>query len=228
MELCSANLKDWLEKENNLTDVPISQKNIFRDLADALSYIHNLDIIHRDIKPANIMVNNIESNPMNIRVKLGDFGLSRTLKNTSDDLTRSIGTELYAAPEIENNNYDFRSDVYSLGLVIIELFCNRGNYRDFLISASTKENIPLIMTSRFTDIANIVKEMIYRNYEKRLKARKVYNLVMEKLFDMNDVLIENESIKKDNIEFQNKILELQKENDRLQRKIQDLLKENKH
>lgn len=209
MELCSANLKDWLEKENNLTDVPISQKNIFRDLADALSYIHNLDIIHRDIKPANIMVNNIESNPMNIRVKLGDFGLSRTLKNTSDDLTRSIGTELYAAPEIENNNYDFRSDVYSLGLVIIQLFSEHKNYLNVLEIARANQKIPELLEITSQEMSEIVKNMIWTDKEKRLNSQEVYNQVMNKFYDKNDILKENRFLRKRNSDLERKIQELE-------------------
>lgn len=91
---------------------------VLRQMCDALSYAHKLNIIHRDIKPANIMITN------NNEVKITDFGIAKILK--TDDTTKSgtavIGTPLYMAPEqIIGDKVDARTDIYSLGIMLYEM-----------------------------------------------------------------------------------------------------------
>lgn len=158
MELCSKSLKDWLGIERNVFDyIPIPQTNIFRDLIDGLCYLHGLNIIHRDIKPGNIMVNDVNSDPRSIKVKFGDFGLSRTIQEGDEYLTNHVGTTSYAAPESMSHEYDFRSDVYSLGLVVIVLFCDQKDQKSAL-NAARKEKLPLLLETCFNVIAKIVKK----------------------------------------------------------------------
>ena len=72
--------------------------------------------IHRDIKPANILINS------DGLVKLTDFGIAKTLDNTTDLSNTFVGTKTYMSPErILGNEYSYSSDIWSLGLVIYEL-----------------------------------------------------------------------------------------------------------
>eukprot|EP00929_Paragymnodinium_shiwhaense_P059777 TRINITY_DN29916_c0_g1_i1.p1 TRINITY_DN29916_c0_g1~~TRINITY_DN29916_c0_g1_i1.p1 ORF type:complete len:877 (-),score=133.03 TRINITY_DN29916_c0_g1_i1:85-2715(-) len=86
------------------------------DLLQGLEYLHCLDpvVLHRDIKGANILVS-LES-----RVKLSDFGCS---KKAADTLSQSLrGSIPWMAPEvIQQTGYGRRSDVWSLGCVVIEM-----------------------------------------------------------------------------------------------------------
>lgn len=91
---------------------------ILKQICDALSYAHKLNIIHRDIKPANIMINKDNM------IKITDFGIAKILK--TDDTTKSgtavIGTPLYMSPEqIVGETIDARSDIYSLGIMLYEM-----------------------------------------------------------------------------------------------------------
>lgn len=89
------------------------------DLCQALILCHGQNILHRDIKPSNIFRNRFGN------YKLGDFGIARLLEGTSSSMTRGIGTELYAAPEVFNGeHYDQRADLYSLGIVLYALMNN--------------------------------------------------------------------------------------------------------
>lgn len=57
-------------------------------------------------------------------IKLGDFGIARVLKNTNEHARTAIGTPYYLSPEIcEGKAYNNKSDIWSLGIVLYELWC---------------------------------------------------------------------------------------------------------
>jgi len=93
---------------------------ITRETLHALSYLHSINIIHRDIKGANILLTNSGD------IKLVDFGVSAELKQASEKRNTLIGTPYWMAPEVVANKtgnvpYDARSDIWSLGITLIEL-----------------------------------------------------------------------------------------------------------
>lgn len=84
------------------------------DICKALERCERYDIVHRDIKPANIFVSDQGD------FKLGDFGIARTIEahDAMMELSQK-GTINYMAPEIyRGNHYDFRVDLYSLGIMM--------------------------------------------------------------------------------------------------------------
>jgi eukaryotic-like serine/threonine-protein kinase len=85
----------------------------------ALDYAFRQGIIHRDIKPANIMV------VSGTNIKVGDFGAAY-LTNAKAANVREIGTPYYMSPEqISGDELDYHSDMFSLGVVLYELFTGR-------------------------------------------------------------------------------------------------------
>ena len=85
------------------------------DLAKALHYCRQLNIIHRDIKPENIFVSYFGD------FKLGDFGIARELERSMSNMSKK-GTYSYMAPEMYRGEpYDRRVDIYSLGIVLYKL-----------------------------------------------------------------------------------------------------------
>ena len=82
----------------------------------AIKHIHDRKILHRDLKCANIFLTKKGI------VKLGDFGIAKVLRGTSDLASTQIGTPYFMSPEIlENKRYNNKTDIWSLGCVIYEL-----------------------------------------------------------------------------------------------------------
>ncbi len=95
---------------------------IGRALAEALSYVHGQGIVHRDVKPSNVLVGPDE------RIRLADFGIARLLdspvRHTATGLM--LGTAAYLSPEqVRGESASAASDVYALGLVLIESLTGR-------------------------------------------------------------------------------------------------------
>lgn len=99
---------------------------IAHQMAEALHYIHENDIVHCDIKTENILL--AETNTAKrrqLQVKLLDFGLARSLTNSRNSQTLS-GTPHYVAPErIRGEPASPASDVYSLGILLYEMLTGK-------------------------------------------------------------------------------------------------------
>ncbi len=110
-------LRDILDRKGAIALSPGLQ--IAKQLCRGLAAVHEAGIIHRDIKPPNIMV------LPNGLVKLMDFGIARTAEGT-DPATQgdqTVGTPYYMSPEqARGGELDARSDIYSVGVVLYELF----------------------------------------------------------------------------------------------------------
>lgn len=97
-------------------------RNVGLDTARALDYAHRRGFVHRDIKPANLLFDDEGT------LRIADFGLARALAEAAwtEPAGAVLGTARYASPEqAQGSVLDGRSDVYSLGLVIIESVTGR-------------------------------------------------------------------------------------------------------
>ncbi|EAR81873.2 kinase domain protein, partial (macronuclear) [Tetrahymena thermophila SB210] len=120
MELCENNLKqlfDFLRK----FQVP-HQKKIKEIIAiqmiEGLNNLHVKNIMHRDIKPQNFFV--CASKEYGFSVKLCDIGFASAVSKSKSFMSKK-GTDAYFAPEVEAGQSRIQSDLFSLGLVLLEL-----------------------------------------------------------------------------------------------------------
>jgi len=92
-------------------------------IAKALEHAHSRGIIHRDIKPHNIMILKDGS------VKVADFGIARVSSAQSTLTREALGSVHYISPEqAKGSKIDYRSDLYSLGVVLYEMLTGRTPY----------------------------------------------------------------------------------------------------
>jgi serine/threonine protein kinase len=120
-------LKDHLNEKGALPDDEI--QHLFKQMLDAIQFVHDKGYVHRDIKPSNFMLS-----PNGI-IKLTDFGIAKNGNDTAIDYTGTgtgmqMGTPKYMSPEQVRNtkDVDYRSDIYSLGVVLWEMVTGRVPY----------------------------------------------------------------------------------------------------
>ena len=108
------------EKLNRVSPLPVEEAlAIAREIADALAYAHDLDVVHRDIKPGNVLL-------LAGHAVVADFGVARAISAAADERVTSagfiVGTPVYMSPEqAAGDTLDGRTDVYALGCVVYEM-----------------------------------------------------------------------------------------------------------
>lgn len=117
---------------------PRQVADIGAQMADALSYVHGHGIVHRDVKPENILVAEVPTLGYTLMAKLADFGVAQFADGprlTGDGAI--MGTAAYISPEqARGDEVGTPSDVYSLGLVLLESLRGEREYPGSAIEAA--------------------------------------------------------------------------------------------
>ncbi|OWM83083.1 mitogen-activated protein kinase kinase 2 [Punica granatum] len=113
-------LADFLKKVKSIPEPYLAA--ISKQVLQGLIYLHHdRHIIHRDLKPSNLLINHQGE------VKITDFGVSAIMASTSGQANTFVGTYNYMSPErIIGGKYGSKSDIWSLGLVLLE--CATGHF----------------------------------------------------------------------------------------------------
>ncbi|KAJ3414727.1 hypothetical protein HDV05_006164 [Chytridiales sp. JEL 0842] len=122
--MTSGTLKSYIRK----TKGPIKPKvlkNWSRQILSGLQYLHTLNppIIHRDLKCENIFINGNNS-----QAKIGDLGLA--VVKSKSHVSSVLGTPEFMAPELYDEQYDEKVDIYAFGMVVLEIVTKEYPYSE--------------------------------------------------------------------------------------------------
>jgi len=142
---------------------------------------HNPPVIHRDLKCDNIFIHGVSG-----VVKIGDLGLARLMEENLSMCHTCIGTPEFMAPELYNESYNEKVDIYSFGMLILELVTMTYPYSECKtacqIYRNVTEGVPpaALATIEDEETRQFIKLCTRYNHEQRPSARQ---LVKHKYFD---------------------------------------------
>lgn len=141
---------------------------VTQQILNGIMYLHKIKHqVHRDIKPDNVLINSSGA------VKLSDFGISKELEMTMGLCNTFVGTMIYMSPErIHGKKYSYSSDIWSLGLMIIELAKGSYPYPKANTYIEMIENImsspePNLSPSFSLEIRDFISHCVKKNPEER-------------------------------------------------------------
>ena len=137
-----------------------------------LNYCHKMKIIHRDLKPENILLTKNED--YFLRIKICDFGTSQIFKK-GDVQKDIVGSLFYMAPEVIQQKYNFKCDLWSCGVIMYILLTNRlpfsGENDDEIISNILYSEYNTFYLKDFSEnTKDLLKKLLERDVNKRINA----------------------------------------------------------
>jgi calcium-dependent protein kinase len=148
--------------------------HIMRQLFSAVRFCHSNNVIHRDLKPENILIDTEEERSKEyFNIKVIDFGTSDILKKNKM-LEKQIGTPFYIAPEVLQNFYNEKCDIWSCGVIMYILLCGSppfyGNTDDE-IYARVKDGKFSLDSEEWDEISDEAKDLLRNSLKKDLNKR---------------------------------------------------------
>jgi serine/threonine-protein kinase len=143
-----------------------------RDICRGMEVAHQAGVVHRDLKPGNVLINDTGL------VKVVDFGLAAATGHMTTRMTRAgviLGTPAYMAPEqIRGEDIDPRTDIYSLGVIMYELFTGVPPYRaddPMAVLFQHIEGKPMVPLERAPDLPEALAALILKSMALKPDAR---------------------------------------------------------
>ena len=95
---------------------------IFKQILEAVNYLHAHGVCHRDLKPENILFSTMADDSF---LKLIDFGLSKVFDGNKTTMKGAVGTTFYMAPEVITGQYNEKCDIWACGVILYIMLCGK-------------------------------------------------------------------------------------------------------
>ena len=148
-------------------------------LFGAVKYLNKNNYMHTDIKPINILIDEITKNDSDedlFNIKLLNFGsYGQSFENNNDNNNNINKLPYYIAPEIINNIYDVTSDVWSIGVIIYQMFYGEvpfGGENIYEVYDNIKRGKIIQSMSASTNLRNLLDLIFVKDYKKRINVNK--------------------------------------------------------
>ncbi|XP_022085399.1 serine/threonine kinase-like domain-containing protein STKLD1 [Acanthaster planci] len=170
-------------------------------MLEALVFVHNKQVIHRDLKPSNVFLTE------NLDVSIGDFGVATVMGDARTKTRTTVGSMIWMAPEVLERPYDERSDVWSLGCIILEMatcrFLDRAQVNAVLFDVKQSVNLleeilEKVQEDYSKDLAQLIRAMLRKNFQQRPTTSELLDLpyIKECLALSQSHIAENKKAKK--------------------------------
>ena len=169
MEYCNSNLKSYLRKNNKGKGMDIHKiKDLFTKINKTLIIMKKNNIVHGNINPEHILIDDSDEN--NIIPKLSDyFNFSSIIHQNS----------LYTAPEIITNQniVDIKSDLWSIGLILYELYFNNIPFdsKEKMMKAIRNNDLNILKCNKDKYFDDLIQKLLKINIEERISFNEYIN-----------------------------------------------------
>ena len=174
--------------------------NIIYYLLKALLFIHSKNIVHRDLKPENILFSNKDDYST---LKLIDFGLATNVLTIQEKKKSVVGTPYYMSPEIIDGNFDEKTDIWSLGIVMHQMLTGKFPFEpnkneDLFQVIKTKKFDPelLYKADCSEEVIDLVQKTLEKDPSKRISTQQCleHPWITKYFVKNNSHLINNQTI----------------------------------
>lgn len=186
-------LADALAKRTSVDR--IENLHYLQSIAMGLQYLHEHNVMHRDLKPTNIFV----TKEKNLRI--GDFGLAKRrepIGNSSDlavvgvscskEASTQGGSPLYSSPEQQSNGEVSKlSDIYSLGLVMVELYSHFTTFHERIdvFNKARRRQLSLQFQNEYAEEGKLILKMLEEKPLNRPSAQETLIIISDILKEIN-------------------------------------------
>jgi len=183
MELCDSTLfKEVVKRKNGFDAKEI--REILLQLNNVFRIMNENNIAHRDIKLNNILVKYLNKEKSKFKVLLSDYGVSNQLNSITKKFTTHAGTPIIMAPEIlSGKEYNNKCDLWSLGVIIYQLYTKRLPYPNF---GSAGFSIFLRINKLDQSVLDVIKDKKLKDLLSKLLVKDPENRISwEEYFEHN-------------------------------------------
>lgn len=158
LELChNQSMNELIKRRKSLTEE--EARYFMIQIIDAVSYMHDANVIHRDLKLGNLFLNK------HLNIKVGDFGLATRLESSDEKRKTICGTPNYIAPEVINSDkekrgHSFEVDTWSMGVICFTMIVGKPPYE----STDVKSTYRRILANEYSfpegKVSTLARELI--------------------------------------------------------------------